>query len=170
MKEAYAHFYDLDYPGAVERFERFHAAHPGDPQGTAMLLEATVFQELYREDLLDTTFYANDGFLTGKHVTQEDPQVRDRIMALSDEAIREANSRLAQNPNDVDALYARGWAKALTCAYVAMVERAYWRGFRLATGAKDDHERVLQLDPSYVDAKLVVGVYQYCLLYTSRCV
>jgi tetratricopeptide (TPR) repeat protein len=42
-----------------------------------------------------------------------------------------------------------------------MVERAYWRGFRLATGAKDDHERVLQLDPSYVDAKLVVGVYQY---------
>jgi tetratricopeptide (TPR) repeat protein len=42
-----------------------------------------------------------------------------------------------------------------------MVERAYWRGFRLATGAKDDHERVLQLDPAYVDAKLVVGVYQY---------
>jgi tetratricopeptide (TPR) repeat protein len=63
--------------------------------------------------------------------------------------------------NDVDALYARGWARALTCAYVAMVERAYWRGFRLATGAKDDHERVLQLDPEYVDAKLVVGVYQY---------
>jgi tetratricopeptide (TPR) repeat protein len=161
VTEAYAHFYDLDYPGAVERFERFHAAHPGDPQATAMLLEAMVFQELYREDLLDTTFYANDGFLTGKHVTEEDPKVRDRIMALSDEVIREADARLGKNPNDVDALYARGWAKALTCAYVAMVERAYWRGFRLATGAKDDHERVLQLDPSYVDAKLVVGVYQY---------
>jgi tetratricopeptide (TPR) repeat protein len=161
VKDAYVHFYDLDYPGAVERFERFHATHQGDPQATAMLLEATVFQELYREDLLDTTFYANDGFLTGKHVTEEDPQVRERIMTLSDEAIREADSRLAQNPNDVDALYARGWARALTCAYVAMVERAYWRGFRLATGAKDDHERVLQLDPAYVDAKLVVGVYQY---------
>jgi tetratricopeptide (TPR) repeat protein len=161
VKEAYVHFYDLDYPGAVERFQRFHAEHPGDPQATAMLLDAMVFQELYREDLLDTTFYANDGFLTGKHVTEEDAQVRDKIMALSDEAIREADSRLGQNPNDVDALYARGWARALTCAYVAMVERAYWRGFRLATGAKDDHERVLQLDPAYVDAKLVVGVYQY---------
>jgi tetratricopeptide (TPR) repeat protein len=161
VKEAYVHFYDLDYPGAVERFERFHEAHPGDPQATAMLLEAVVFQELYREDLLDTTFYANDGFLTGKHVTEEDPKVRDRIMALSDEAIREANGRLAKNANDVDALYARGWVRALTCAYVAMVERAYWRGFRLATGAKDDHERVLQLDPEYVDAKLVVGVYHY---------
>jgi tetratricopeptide (TPR) repeat protein len=161
VKEAYAHFYDLDYPGAVVRFERFHAAHKGDPQATAMLLEAMVFQELYREDLLDTTFYANDGFLTGKHVTEEDPKVRERIMALSEEAIHEADGRLGTNPNDVDALYARGWARALTCAYVAMVERAYWRGFRLATGAKDDHERVLQLDPAYVDAKLVVGVYQY---------
>jgi tetratricopeptide (TPR) repeat protein len=126
-----------------------------------MLLDAEVFQELYREDLLDTTFYANDGFLTGKHATEEDPKTRDRIMALSEEAIREADWRLEQNPNDVDALYARGWARALTCAYVAMVERAYWKGFRLATGAKDDHERVLQLDPAYVDAKLVVGVYQY---------
>jgi tetratricopeptide (TPR) repeat protein len=161
VKEAYAHFYDLDYSGAVERFERFHSAHKGDPQATAMLLDAEVFQELYREDLLDTTFYANDGFLTGKHATEEDPKTRDRIMALSEEAIREADWRLEQNPNDVDALYARGWARALTCAYVAMVERAYWKGFRLATGAKDDHERVLQLDPAYVDAKLVVGVYQY---------
>ena len=161
VKEAYVHFYDLDYPGAVERFERFHEEHKGDPQATAMLLEAMVFQELYREDLLDTTFYANDGFLTGKHVTEEDAKTRDRIMALSDEAIHEADWRLGKNANDVDALYARGWAKALTCAYVAMVERAYWRGFRLATGAKDDDERVLQLDPDYVDAKLVVGVYQY---------
>jgi len=28
-----------------------------------------LFQELYRQDLLDTTFYANDGFLTGRHAT-----------------------------------------------------------------------------------------------------
>jgi len=34
-------------------------------------------------------------------------------------------------------------------------------GFRLATKAKDDAERVLEIDPDYVDAKLVAGVYQY---------
>jgi tetratricopeptide (TPR) repeat protein len=42
-----------------------------------------------------------------------------------------------------------------------MVERAYGAGFRLATKARDDEARVLQLDPDYVDAKLVVGVYEY---------
>ena len=161
VREAYVHFYNLDYPGAVERFERIHEAHPGDPQATALLLNAVIFQELYRQDLLDTTFYANDGFLTGRHATEEDPKTRDRILSLADEAIHEADLRIEQNPNDVDALFARGWVRSLKCTYIAMVERAYGAGFRLATKAKDDEERVLKLDPDYVDAKLVTGVYAY---------
>jgi Tfp pilus assembly protein PilF len=161
VKEAFERFYLLDYAGAVERFSRFHDLHPGDPQPTALLLDAVLFQELYRQDLLDTTFYANDGFLTGRHATQEDPQARQRILSLADEAIHEADWRLSKNPKDVDALYARGWTRALKCTYIAMVERGYMAGFKLATGAKDDEVRVLQLDPDYVDAKLVVGVYEY---------
>lgn len=161
VREAYEHFYNLDYKGAVERFERFHAEHPGDPQATDYLLNAVVFQELYRQDLLDTTFYANDGFLSGKHATEEDPKVSARISALMDEAVNEADWRLSRNSHDIDALFARGWARSLKCAYIAMVERSFSAGFRLASKAKDDEERVLEMDPDYVDAKLVVGVYQY---------
>jgi tetratricopeptide (TPR) repeat protein len=161
VKEAYRYFYLLDYPAAVERFERLHREHPGDPHATTMLLDAVLFQELYRQDLLDTTFYANDGFLTGKHATDEDPKKRDEIFALADEAIREADERIRKNSNDVDALFARGWARSLRCTYVAMVERSFAGGFRLASKAKDDCEKVLQIDPEYVDAKLVVGVYEY---------
>ena len=161
VRSAYERLYNLDYPGAVERFQRFHAAHPGDPQATALLLNAELFQELYRLDLLDTTFYANDGFLTGRHATEEDPEARDRILGLADEAIHEADWRISRNPNDIDALYARGWTRSLKCTYLAMVERGFGAGFRLATKAKDDEERVLQMDPEYVDAKLVAGVYEY---------
>ena len=161
VREAYSHFYDLDFPGAVARFERFHEEHPGDPQATALLLNAVVFEELYRLDLLDTTFYANDGFLTGHHATEENPKQRDRIFSLADEAVSEADWRIGKNARDVDALFARGWARALRCAYMAMAERSFASGFRLATKAKDDEARVLELDPNYVDAKLVVGVYEY---------
>jgi hypothetical protein len=161
VREAYEHFYYLDFPGAVDRFQRFRLQHPGDPQATALLLNAEIFNELYRLDLLDTTFYANDGFLTGRHATEEDPRARDRIFTLADEAVREADWRVNKNPNDIDALFARGWVRSLRCAYMAMVERAFGAGFRLATKARDDENRVLQLDPDYVDAKLVVGVYEY---------
>ena len=161
VRAAYERFYNLDYPAAVAGFEQVHASHPGDPQATAYLLNALIFQELYRQDLLDTTFYANDGFLTGRHATDEDPAKRDRIFALADEAVREADWRLSKNPSDVDALFARAWVRSLRCAYVAMVERAFGTGFRLAIKAKDDAARVLQIDPDYVDAKMIVGVYEY---------
>ena len=161
VRDAYDHFYNLDYSGAVERFEHYHQEHPKDPQATAYLLDVVIFQELYRQDLLDTTFYANDGFLTGRHATQEDTKVRDHVFALSDEAVSEADWKLSQDPNDVNALFTRGWVRSLRCTYVAMVERNFSAGFHLASKAKDDCNRALELDPNYVDAKLIVGVYQY---------
>jgi hypothetical protein len=161
VRAAYDAFYNLNYPVAVARFQQIRAAHPGDPQASAYLLDALIFQELYRQDLLDTTFYANDGFLTGRHATQEDPKIRDQIFNLADEAVREADARLSKNPNDVDALFARAWVRALRCTYVGMVERGFGQGFRLATKARDDAAHALQLDPDYVDAKLITGVYEY---------
>jgi tetratricopeptide (TPR) repeat protein len=161
VRKAYRHFYNLDFSGAVKLFEQVRQQHPGDPQATALLLNAVVFQQLYEKDLLDTTFYANDGFLSGRHATEEDPADRQRIFSLADQVVSQADARLSKNPNDVDALYARGWARSLKCTYVAMVERGFSGAFRLATKAKDDEQRVLQLDPNYIDAKLVVGVYQY---------
>jgi tetratricopeptide (TPR) repeat protein len=161
VREARTHFYNLDFAGATQRFEHIRATHPGDPQATAFLLESVLFEELYRQDLLDTTFYANDGFLSGKHATRNDPEARKRILGLAEEAVSEADARLARNPNDVNALYARGWVRAQQTAFLAMVDRDFRGGFKLATKAKEDEERVLQLDPNYVDAKLVAGVYQY---------
>ena len=36
-------------------------------------------------------------------------------------------------------------------------------GLRLAFQAHSDHQHLLDKDPDYVDAKLVVGVYQYVI-------
>jgi tetratricopeptide (TPR) repeat protein len=161
VREAYQHFYTLDYDGAVSRFERVAAEYPNDPIASGYLLNAVLFRELHRLDLLDTTFYANDGFLTGKHTVAEDPKIRDQVRQLSDKTIGQANAELKTNPNNVDALFARGWARSLQATYTAMVERSFGAALHLALQARSDHEHVLQLDPNYVDAKMVVGVYQY---------
>lgn len=161
VREAFQQFYSMNYDDAIARFERIENEHAGDPMATDYLLDAVLFRELNRLDLLDTTFYANDGFLTGKHTVAEDPAMRDRIKALAERAVNEANVELKANPNNVNALFARGWARSLNATYLGMAERAFATGLRQALAARSDCDRVLALDANYVDAKLVVGVYQY---------
>ncbi len=161
VRDGFEHFYDMDYEGALTRFDRVAQAHPQDPMATDYVLYTVVFRELNRLDLLDTTFYANDGFLTGKHTVVEDPSVRDQVRQLSARAIAEAEARLDRNGEDVHALYARGWARSLEATYIAMVERGFSSALRMALNARSDHTEVLRLDPNYADANLVVGTYQY---------
>ena len=161
VRTSFAAFYVMDYEAAMQGFVKIAAEHPNDPLATDFVLDATIFRELNRLDLLDTTFYANDGFLTGKHTVVEDTKVRDEVKILADKAIGQANARLVADGKDVDALYARGWARSLEATYTALVERSFVPALKLAIGAKNDDEAVLKIDPNYVDANLVVGTYQY---------
>jgi len=161
VRAAFQRVYNMDYDDAIRRFEAIQRQHPGDPMATDYVLDAVTFQELNRLDLLDTTFYTNDGFLTGRHTVSEDPRVRDRIRALGAQAVNEADAELKANPNNVNALFARGFARSLEATYSGMADRAFAAGLHEAWDARSDCSRVLQLDPNYVDAKLVVGVYDY---------
>jgi tetratricopeptide (TPR) repeat protein len=161
VRAAYDRFYILDYAGALERFQRIAEANPGNPIATDYVLDTTTFAELYRLDLLDTTLYAHDGFLNNRHPVVENKQVTAQIFALTDKAVAEADDELKKNPKDVDALYARGWARSVKAIYIGLVQHGFISGLHLALQSRSDDDKVLSLDPDYVDAKLVVGVHQY---------
>jgi len=54
VREGYERFYILDYEGALGRFESALKAHPNEPMASNYVLMATIFRELYHQDLLDT--------------------------------------------------------------------------------------------------------------------
>ena len=62
VRDAYLHFYNLDYDGALARFNQVLGAHQDNPMAYAYVLMVTIFRELYHQDLLDTTYYAHDSF------------------------------------------------------------------------------------------------------------
>jgi hypothetical protein len=82
---------------------------------------------------------------------------------LVDQAEKLEDAALVRNPNDVDMLYARGVTRGQFALYTALIERAWFSALRNAVGARHDHERVLELDPHYTDAKLVVGAHNYVM-------
>src|SRR5271169_6481836 len=159
---AFEHYYNLDYDAAIQDFERILARHPNDPFAMNHLLSAIQMRELYRMGAMNSGDYSNDNFI-GKAHRPADPAQKERIKQLVEQAEKLENAELARNPNNVDMLYARGVTRGQFVLYTALIERAWFSALRNAVGARRDHERVLELDPQYTDAKLVVGAHNYVM-------
>jgi tetratricopeptide (TPR) repeat protein len=159
---AFEHFYNLDYDLAVQEFEQVLRRHPNDPFAVNHLISGLLIRELYRMGAMNTGEYADDSFIGEAH-RPADPKIKAQIQQLVQRAEGVEERQLKANSSDVDALYARGVTRASFALYTALVERAWFSALRNAVGARRDHERVLELDPKYVDAKLVVGTHNYVM-------
>ncbi len=156
------HFYNMDYDRAIQDFQKILDRRPNDPFAVNHLLSTILICELYRMGAMNTGEYSNDSFIGQAH-RPADPKIKEQIKQLVERAEGLEEQQLKRDPNNVEALYARGVTRAQFSLYTALVERAWFSALRNAVGARHDHERVLELDPSYVDAKLVVGAHNYVM-------
>jgi tetratricopeptide (TPR) repeat protein len=159
-RTAMEHFYNMEYDKAIQKFEQVVVQHPEDPFAVNHLASSIMWRELYRIGALDTELYAKDAFIDSRE-NPPDPKVRAKLKELFDRAQVLAEKRLQANPNDTDALFAHGITRGMRSTYTGMVDKAWFSALRSAVGARHDHERVLELDPSYTDAKFIVGVHNY---------
>lgn len=157
---AFDHFYNMEYDRATREFEKFLAERPNDPFAVNHLMSVILMHDLYETGGMNTGDYSNDSFI-GHAPRPTDPKIKVRIKALAQRAEALEERRLKANPNDVDALYCRGVTRAQFAVYTGLIERAWFSALRNAVGARRDHERVLELDPDYLDAKMVVGTHNY---------
>ena len=160
-RKGFDEFYNLEYDRSIHEFEAALQAHPSDPFAVNHLLSAVIFKELYRIGALDTEAYAADSFLNKKPLVPLDPATRDRVKQLTDQALALEQAQLQKDPNNVDTLYARGATRAMNATYIGVANHAWFAALRSAVAARHDNERVLELDRSYVDAKVVVGTHLY---------
>ena len=161
-RSAFDHYYNLEYDQAVKEFERDLEQHPQDPFAVNHLINALMFRELYRTGALDTSLYANNSFIN-KKTYPVDPAVKQRLQDLTQRALGLEEARLKLAPNDVDTLYARGTTLGLRATYIGLVDKAWYSALRSALAARHDQERVLELDPTYADAKTLVGTHNYVI-------
>jgi TolA-binding protein len=162
LDSAFDHFYNMDYDRAIQDFEKVREKRPNDPAAVNHVLTAIQFRELYRMGAMNTGEYSNDSFIGQAH-RPADAKIKEQIKQLVAQAEGLEEQELKANPNNVDAIYARGVTRAQFAVYTALVERAWFSALRNAVGARHDHERVLELDPNYLDAKLVVGAHNYVM-------
>jgi tetratricopeptide (TPR) repeat protein len=168
VREAHTYFYNLDYDAALSRFEAIQRANPQNPMATNYVLFTLVFRELYHQDLLDTTYYAHDSFLTSKRNVPVPQATRDRIEQLTSEAVQLADQQIKQNPNNANAYFARGYAKGMHAAFITLVDHSYVGAARQGLASRQDSEQALRIDPDYADAKMAVGIQQFAVASLPR--
>jgi len=157
---AFDDFYNMQYDRSIQEFERILDKHPNDAFAVNHLLTTILMRDLYDTGAMNTGDYANDSFV-GRAPRPTDQKIKDRIKDLAHRAEDLEEKQLKANPKDVDALYCRGVTRAQFSVYTGIVERAWFSALRNAVGARHDHEHVLEIDPKYLDAKMVVGTHNY---------
>jgi tetratricopeptide (TPR) repeat protein len=168
VREAHEHFYNLDYEGALSRFEAIQKANPQSAIATGYILMTLIFRELYRQDLLDTTYYAHDSFLTSKRSVPVPPAVRERIESLTNSAIALTDQQIKANPNDANAYFARGYARGMHAAFITLCDHSYVAAARQGYASRGDSEQTLRIDPNYADAKMAIGIQQFAVASLPR--
>ena len=168
VRDGLQHFYNLDYDGALERFEAVEKAHPDNPMAKDYILTVVIFRELYHQDLLDTTYYAHDSFLSSKRNVDVPAATRQRIEDLTNSVVSLCDQRIKANGRDKDAYFERGYAKGLHAAFITLVDHSFTAAARQGYAARNDSEEALKIDPQYADAKMAVGIQQFAVASLPR--
>ena len=168
VRQGYEHFYNLDFDGALGYFNKVTQQHPTEPMAWNYVLVTMIFRELYHQDLLDTTYYAHDSFLSNKRTISVSAGARQEIESLTSKVISMCDARIAANSKDKNAYFARGYAKGMHAVFITLVEHSFASAARQGYQARNDSEAVLKIDPAYADAKMAIGIQEFAVASLPR--
>jgi tetratricopeptide (TPR) repeat protein len=153
--------YNLDHDEAMALLRKDVATSPDDPAAHRTLAAIVWLNLLFRRGAVTVDHYLGSFSKTRVDLKKPPPELDAEFKRHVSRAIELARRRVASRPDDAQARYDLGSALAIEASYVATVEGRLLAGFNAARHAFNEHERVLQLDPSRRDAALVVGTYRY---------
>ncbi len=152
--------FNLDYDVARQRFKEMGRLYPDDPTGPEMLATTLWLETLNQARRLQSAIYSTQSFYAGAE-DKPDPSVVRDFRDLTRQATQLAKARLQRNPRDPQALYVLGATEALKAAFAATVERRFTAALRSGSDSIDTQRDVLRLAPSFHDAELTIGMYDY---------
>ncbi len=161
LRVALDHFYNLEYDSAEEELSAWLNRHPNDLRALNYLAATILQRELLRRELLEAQVYGKGGEAYKGDKQSLSPELQQELLGTLDKAERLADERLDKNPRDVDALYWAGVSHVTRALADLTLLKARLDALGEAKKARKLHAEVLRIDPSFIDAYLVMGMYDY---------
>lgn len=158
--EGFAAVYNLDYTTAKKDFRQMIELDPEKPAGYLYVANALWLEQLNKSRRLQIGVYNDDSFYSETRETI-DPKFDKEFRDLLATAIAKAEARLKTTPKDPQTLYFLGATHGVLAAYEATVARSFISALKNGDKSVDLHRKVLELDPTFMDANLTIGMYNY---------
>ena len=161
IDEGFNHFYNLEYDEAIAAFEKGIQQNPSNPDLHNHLAQTLIFREMFRDGALESELVSGNNSFLRRPKLNPSPETEALILKEVATAMSICDERLKKNPNDTAAMYAEGIAYGLRSNYYWVVKKAWHDSLRDATAARKLHNRITELEPKNVDARLVQGLHDY---------
>lgn len=161
VARGFDHFYNLEYDQALSIFEQAAAKNPDLPDMHNHIAETLLFREMFRDGALESELVSGDNSFLRRPKLNPSAETEREFLAEVGRALELSQARLKQDPNDTAALYALGIAYGLRSNYYWLVKKAWRASLSDATAARREHNRISELEPGNVDARLVQGLHDY---------
>jgi tetratricopeptide (TPR) repeat protein len=159
--KGFDHFYNLEYDQAIAEFRKLTAAEPNNPNFHNHVAQAVLYREMLRGGALESELVSGSNPFIGREKLTTTPEAEKEFHASIGKAMEIANARVLKNPNDSAALYALGVSHGLRANYNFLVRKAWMDSLKDATAARKAHNRVVEMDPGFTDARMVQGLHDY---------
>ena len=157
----FVHFYNNEFEEAIASFEQELKARPDDPDLYNHVAQALLYREMLRDGALESQLVTGNNPFLRRPKMEISAQDKAQFDECINQASKQTDARLERNPRDISALYARGVAHGLRANYLFLVEKAWVDSLREATAARKADQEIIEIDPNFVDARLILGLNQY---------
>jgi tetratricopeptide (TPR) repeat protein len=165
VARGFEHFYNLEYDEAIADFSEAVAQHPDLPGLYNHLAQAILYRAMFRAGALESELVTGNNPFLRRPKVEATPDEDRRFHQAVEKSMELCQALLNQDPRDTQALYALGVAYAWRANYNFLIRKAWRDALRDATTARKLHNRVTELDPSMIDARLMQGLHDFVVGY-----
>ncbi|HSK44756.1 MAG TPA: hypothetical protein VLA83_12810 [Candidatus Binatia bacterium] len=161
LEAGYRNVYNLQFDQAHRAFAEWQGQHPDDPMGPVSDAAVYLFAECDRLHILEAQFLPDDKKSDKPSQLTPDPLVKTQFEAALEKTRTLVETKLAKDPNDTTAIFARVLMDGLHGDYLALVENQDRDALKYLKQSRALAETLIATNPDNYDAYLPIGVENY---------
>jgi tetratricopeptide (TPR) repeat protein len=155
--------YNLDYEKAKKQFEEIIRKDSKHPAGYVYLASAVWLEHLSKLRGIQTQIYNRGNAFFRLREAPATPAVDKLFYTTIQKGLIRSKLRLQKDRTDLAGLYYLGSAHGTIAGYESTIKRSFLSSLQNGTEAVDAHKKLVKLYPSFNDAYVSIGMYNYVM-------